>query len=150
MQGTEPELRVRVAALIISEGRILLAEHKKRGERYWLLPGGGLEYGETLEEALKRELLEEAGIGIQVKDLLWTLDSIPPDKHRHVLNLIFEAEALSDRLSPVKEEVLQGVRWVSLEEFPKLVLYPDTKKEIVEHLNGQRSGRRNLGQRWDG
>ncbi|MCA9440990.1 MAG: NUDIX domain-containing protein [Candidatus Omnitrophica bacterium] len=148
MSEKEPKIRIRVAALILREGRILLAEHEKGGRRYWLLPGGGVEFGESLEEALQRELMEEAGLEIEVGDLLWTLDSIPPDKHRHVLNLIFRAEALSDQLIPVQEKVLQGVKWMPLEDFPSLTLYPNTKKEILAYLDSGGIEAINLGVRW--
>ncbi len=43
--------RIRVAGLIIHGENILLAEHEKGGRRYWLLPGGGMEFAETVEEA---------------------------------------------------------------------------------------------------
>jgi len=150
MSEAEGKIRIRVAALVVKENRILLADHMKGGRRYSLLPGGGLEYGETLEEALVRELEEEAGLEIRVGDLLWTLDSIPPDRHRHVLNLVFEAQALSENLTQVKESVLQGVRWCPLQDFPRLTLYPDMKREILDYLEKGRVERRNLGSRWDG
>ncbi len=149
MNDPKSQIRIRVGALIIREGKILLAEHLKGGRQYWLLPGGGVEYGESVEEALQRELREEAGLEIRVMDLLWTLDSIPPDHHRHVLNLIFEAEALSGTLFPAKEEVLQGVCWVPLAEFPNLVLFPDTKKEALDYLKSGKISRILLGKRWE-
>lgn len=148
MPEESPQTRIRVAALIVHGDKILLAEHEKGGRRYWLLPGGGVDYGESIEEALKRELLEEAGIEIEVGDLLWTLDSIPPDRHRHVLNLILEARALSEDLRPVREAVLQDVRWVPLADLADLTLYPNTKAEIQAYLSSGARGRTVLGKRW--
>lgn len=140
--------RVRVAGLIVRDGKILLAEHEKAGRRYWLLPGGGVEFCETVEEALKRELLEEADLEIEVGDLLWVVESVPEDRHRHVLNLIVAAEAKGDQLNPRPDRVLRDVRWIPIQDLANLTLYPDTRAEILEYVNTGRVGKTLLGKRW--
>lgn len=140
--------RIRVAGLFLRQGKILLAEHEKGGRRYWLLPGGGMEYGESVEETLVRELREEAGLEIEVGKLLWVVESIPGDKHRHVLNLILEAEAIGSELSPTPDRVLRDVRWVPLSRLSTLELFPDTKVEILRYVETRDPGRAMLGRRW--
>jgi ADP-ribose pyrophosphatase YjhB (NUDIX family) len=140
--------RIRIAALIVKDDRILLAEHEKNGKRYYLLPGGGMEYGESIEEAIKRELIEEAGLPIAVGDLLWTVDSVPPDLHRHVLNLIVEARALSEELTPTPDRVLRDIVWVPLAELERTTLFPDTRAEILDYLKTGVIRSRILGKRW--
>ena len=56
------EPRIRVSAILKWQGRVLLCRQEKPGKEYWLLPGGGVEGGETLDEALRRELGEELGL----------------------------------------------------------------------------------------
>ena len=56
------EPRVRVAVLVRWQNRILLCRQEKPGREYWLLPGGGVDGGETLMVALRRELAEELGL----------------------------------------------------------------------------------------
>ena len=55
------EPRIRVSAVLRWEDRVLLCRHEKSGREYWLLPGGGVNSGESLVEALRRELEEEVG-----------------------------------------------------------------------------------------
>jgi ADP-ribose pyrophosphatase len=47
------EPRIRVSAILRWQGRLLLCRQEKPGKQYWLLPGGGVEAGETLMEALR-------------------------------------------------------------------------------------------------
>lgn len=140
--------RIRVAVLIVENGNVLLAEHEKGGRRYWLLPGGGMEFGESVEEAAKRELFEEAGIEIEVGDLLWVVDSIPGDLHRHVLNLIVEGRALSTNLVPGQDRVLRDMRWWPVEAIADLEIFPDTREEILRYVRTGQRGPALLGKRW--
>src|SRR3989440_12454161 len=82
--------QLRVAAIIIRQDQILLVEHRKRGQRYWVLPGGRLQGNETLDAALRRELREELALEAQVGRLVIVCETLAPD--RHVVNLIFQAE----------------------------------------------------------
>src|SRR5689334_14488997 len=60
----------RAGALIIRDGKILLIHRKKKGDEYWVLVGGGVEIGETVEQALVREVREETGLEVKTFDLL--------------------------------------------------------------------------------
>lgn len=54
----------RVTGIVIRDGKILLIHRFKQGAEYYVFPGGGVEEGETWEEALKREMLEETGLAL--------------------------------------------------------------------------------------
>lgn len=62
----------RYQAAVVQDGKILLIQHRehKSGRAYWLLPGGGMEAGETEEEAVRREVLEETNLEVKVECLL--------------------------------------------------------------------------------
>ena len=94
------EPRVRVAALIRWQNRVLLCRQEKPGKEYWLLPGGGVEGGETLDEALRRELGEELGLweDVMFEGPIAVAESIAPDWRpgdRHVVHIVFGVD-LSD------------------------------------------------------
>ena len=113
---------------------ILLVNHVKDGRSYWLLPGGGLEFGESLTAALERELREEAGIETRTGKLLLIAESLPPDRHRHVLNLIYQGQVLSGeaKLNEVSER-LKGVAWRKRAELADLTFFPDIKDAVLRH-----------------
>src|SRR5436305_14023154 len=68
MMTNSARFRIGVSAIIFEQGRILLAH--RRDIDWWNLPGGGMEVGETVEEALRREVREETGLEVQVEHLV--------------------------------------------------------------------------------
>ena len=63
--------RQRAAVVILSADRILLIHRFKHGREYYIIPGGGVEPGETVEQAALREIREETGLEIQLDGKLW-------------------------------------------------------------------------------
>ena len=148
--SAEKKIRIRVAVAIVRDGKMLLVQHEKNGRRYWLVPGGGLEFGETIEECGKRELREEASLDVKIGDLLFTSESIPPDGHRHVLNLYYEGQVVGNGEPKIalEDAVLCDVQWVDLSDLPHLTMYPSVTNELLEAIEG-RILKRSLGNRWD-
>ena len=137
MFAAEKNIRIRVASIIIMDSRVLLVAHRKDGHVYWLLPGGGVAYGETVPEALKRELHEELGADIGVGDAAFVCDTIDPDKKRHILHLFFFCELKTENLSLGREKRLYAFRFFSAEELEDLIIFPRINDELARLLNGE-------------
>jgi ADP-ribose pyrophosphatase YjhB (NUDIX family) len=128
-----PEPRVRVSAILRWNGRILLCRHEKRGVDHWLLPGGGVRSGESLTEALQRELAEETGLiepgdEIPCEGPVAIIDSISPERSlwsKHIVHIVFAAElngSLTDLVS--RDEAVCGHRLFALDELESVALHP--------------------------
>src|SRR5207302_10614827 len=81
-------VRIRVAVCLTRDGRMLLVQHEKTGRRYWLLPGGGLERGETIARCAAREVEEETGYRVQAGRLVHGCEAMEPGG-RHMLSLVY-------------------------------------------------------------
>jgi ADP-ribose pyrophosphatase YjhB (NUDIX family) len=75
------EFAVTVRALIIDQGELFVVKHSPAFD-FFALPGGKLEVGEYVTDALERELFEELGVKAQIGHLMIINDWVSPDDHR--------------------------------------------------------------------
>ena len=80
-QFYENKLRVRVVGLCFDKDKILLVRHTLGGATFYAPPGGAVEFGETIEEALKRELVEETNIEVQSAEFKFITEYVNPPLH---------------------------------------------------------------------
>jgi 8-oxo-dGTP diphosphatase len=125
-------IRIRVAACLTDGDRILLVTHEKQGHRYQLLPGGGVEEQETLEDAVCRETKEETGYEVSVGPLILVCESIAPSGGRHILHLVFHAGLVSGELCPGLDGTLCDAGWVDRDALSKVELHPDIGRQLLE------------------
>ncbi len=142
-------IRIRVAALIFHESKILLLAHRKKNNVYWLPPGGGVGYGESLPEALKREIKEELGIDIEVGNVLIICDSIEPKLKRHILHVFFQCSHTSGEYHLGKEKRLHDFSFFSAEELRNITLFPPVKEELCAFMEGSDSRAVYLEKNWE-
>ena len=130
------EPRIRVSALLHRGDRILLCRHEKPGKEYWLLPGGGVNSGESLVDALRRELLEEVGIEeVPFEGPIAIVDSIAPVRSfaaKHVVHIIFSGDLEGRSLERVTsaDAAVRGHRLFSLGELDEIVLHPPIQRFV--------------------
>ncbi|NTU71911.1 MAG: NUDIX hydrolase [Coriobacteriia bacterium] len=138
--------RVRAAALILVDGRVVLARHRAGSAVYHLLPGGGVDYRETLEDAVVREVREETGLEVAVDAFLFANDTIDPTGSRHVVNLTFTAHVIGGAITDSPDD--QRVEAIDLADPAKLGDYdlrPPYADAIQRFLAGKGSGSGYLG-----
>jgi ADP-ribose pyrophosphatase YjhB (NUDIX family) len=129
------EPRIRVSALLRWRDRLLLCRHEKPGKEYWLLPGGGVKSGESLVDALHRELEEEVGLAeeMPVEGPIAIVDSIDPIRSfaaRHVVHIIFAGDLGVRSLEAVtsQDAAVRGHRLFGVDELEGVVLHPPIQR----------------------
>ena len=138
MSRLYPELPIPGVAAVTVRGReVLLAERGKPPSLgKWGIPGGAVEVGETREEAVVREVLEETNVLVKPVDLLTIFDSISRDEESKVRHHYILFEYLCEYVSG---EVIPGTdapdaRWVSIDDLGSVNIMPYTRRFIEKVL----------------
>ena len=126
----EPRFRVGVFAIIERDGRYLLAH--RADIDWWNLVGGGLEYGETIEQGLAREVQEEVGSAIEIVRLVGVYGK--PRKREIVLTFLCRLTAKSPE--PTTGPEASEVGWFTPDALPDNVL-PKHRQRLEDALLGQ-------------
>jgi 8-oxo-dGTP diphosphatase len=116
--------RVGAATFVVNGTQILLGRSKKLNNQI-IIPGGGVKPFESINDAARREILEEAGIQILMQDVLFVTEIInPPNEHRVVIFML--AQYLSGELEAGDD--LGEVFWADTRE---LAQYQDDMTEVT-------------------
>jgi 8-oxo-dGTP diphosphatase len=112
---------VAVGAIVVADGAMLMVQRGQGMARgLWSVPGGRVEAGEYLSDALKREVREETAIEIEVGELAGIFEVIG-ERHYVILDYLATVGARAD---PVSGTDAADARWVRLEEIPSLECTP--------------------------
>lgn len=136
------QIRSSVQAVIVKDEKILTVKKIAYDNKtMYILPGGGQEHGETLKEAVIRECLEETGLNVEAKELLYVSEYIGKnhqhaewDSHIHVVVHLFLCSIIDESgfdkgIETDPEQV--SLDWLPLEELSNYEFYP---QKIIPHL----------------
>ena len=139
------QIRVAAKAIVIRDGCVLVTRNMDSAGPFFLLPGGGQEHGETLPAALRREVMEEVGVPIEVNELLLVRDYIArnhefadDETDVHQLELCFRCTLLADEIptnGPHPDVWQVGVEWLDLSSLQAARLYPKALTKILPNLD---------------
>jgi 8-oxo-dGTP diphosphatase len=125
----------RAVAVVVRNHQVLVVDRLRAGMSYAVLPGGGVESGESAEAAVARELEEETGLTGRVGQVLWVRD----DGGRRATYFLIEHPEGSPRLGgPERERASPDnryvLRWVGADDFGDLDLRPREIAPLVRDL----------------
>ncbi|WP_187412974.1 NUDIX domain-containing protein [Streptomyces sp. WAC01526] len=139
-----PEIRTSAKAVILHEGQVLLMRANWDDQECYFLPGGGQHPGESLGDAVRREVDEETGLTITVERLLWLREYIGANHDRpvleaktHRIEAIFLCTPTSDPHQlggHAQDDAQTGLEWVPLGKVPDLNLLPHAIRQPIADL----------------
>ncbi len=132
------KVRIRACGIAVHQNSVLLVRHKGLGEsnELWSFPGGGVEFGESLENALEREFLEETGLEVSAGKQMFVYEFIK--KPLHAVEIYFRVEIKGGSLAtgkdpelPDESQYLQEVKFVTFDKIR--LMENEVKHEILRH-----------------
>ena len=128
--------------ILDNRNRMLMVKQEHEDREIWMVPGGGIEEGESSADAAVREIKEETGLDIEVGKLIWHVEEVSERGQRFVNFFMgrFIGGHMELGLYPefdAKNQVLREVRFMSRQEIEEIpVLYPEyLKDEFWRYLN---------------
>ena len=131
----ERNIRNAAKALIIQNGKMLAIKIRDGSEEWYIMPGGGQDAEELLPEAVCREVGEEMGIRVAVKDLAFVIEGLHGERF-HRIDLVF----LCEYLGTLENAVLQkdtnqvGYEWLDIKTLNTAPLYPSKLRRPIMNL----------------
>jgi len=122
-------------AIIIHDGMVLLT-NASRGVTvgFWNLPGGFMEYGESPEDCIVRELREELGIGSKIKELIGVWEKASMHHPYHLLAFVYLCEVDNINFTLDPDEIAE-VKWFDIDEALKITKSHFTRLALDEYRN---------------
>lgn len=123
-----------VGVLVKNKDRYLLVrETLEGGKDWWIVPGGKVEFGETIEEAAKREIYEEARIEAKKLEFLTFKEAVFPEYNYHTVIFFYLVKTSQIKIGEDIEGKVLEARWVTKSQAKKLPLV-DSAEWLFAHI----------------
>jgi 8-oxo-dGTP diphosphatase len=123
--------RLTSGVLVVHDGKYLLAERNKENYNgYWIIPGGGVQFGETIQEAALREIKEETNLDVELIKLIGHKEviNVPGDYH----SIVFFHLAKPKHLDIKAQEDVSAAKFFTMEEIKKLKIAESVEWALKE------------------
>lgn len=131
--GSEVSWRISAYVIVIQDDKVLLV--KSKGEKVYDVPGGGIEIGESIEEAIHREVMEEAGAKVKIGQLIDTVEDwfyYKKGTYHQTIQLYYTAE-LDGEIGKPTDDDIHFVDFVPLVDIEKYAL-PDAVERALKKM----------------
>lgn len=131
----ERMVRNAAKALVIKDGKMLAIKLKDEQDEWYIMPGGGQDVEEILPETVCREVAEELGLQVEVKDLVFVIEGVHGESF-HRVDLVF----LCEYIGKIENAVLQsdtyqvGYDWLDIKSLNTTPLYPSKLRRQIMNL----------------
>lgn len=142
----ERTIRNAAKALIIKDDKMLAVKISDGKDEWYIMPGGGQDVDELLPETVRREVAEEMGLQVEVKDLAFVIEGLHGENF-HRVDLVF----LCEYIGKIKNAILQGdtnqvgYDWLDIERLNKAPLYPSKLRRQIMNLHEGKEYKKYLG-----
>lgn len=118
-------------------------KHRKNKREYYLLPGGGLEAGETMKDALIREWKEELSLTIKPGEFLFSGESVPPANLRksQVVQMVFRVVSIKGKIKVQPDEALVDYEWIPVKDLMSVAFFPVCQRQVLQYTGKKKIDR---------
>ena len=125
-------IRIGVGAVVFRGEEILLVKRGKppfKGQ--WSIPGGGLEFGERLEDGVRREVMEETGLDIKICGLIGVFEGLPEDfgQLAHTVMIDYYADWVAGE--PIAADDAADAAFFSMDEAQERLAWDETRRAVA-------------------
>ncbi len=130
---------VPTADIIIEiDDKIILIE-RKNPPYGWAIPGGFVDYGESLENAARREALEETSVNVELYEQFYTYSRPDRDPRHHTVTTVFLARAVSG--TPKADDDAKSLNLFTADALPDTIAF-DHRDILMDYFNYKKTGKR--------
>lgn len=134
------DVGVAVGIIIAKNGEVLMMQRTgSTGTGTWAIPGGGIEFGETPEEAAVRETREETGLKVNDLEFVGYTNDVHEERPLHYVTLRFFTNNIVGTPTITEPEKCTGMGWFSITNLPAPLFEPTarilSRKDVIKRIS---------------